>query len=96
MVDITPIEYRVGSLDDLYNGRALYITLRTGAKGEELYSIRKSDHSHDVLSRKGTWEWEPRPSERTDEFIAATRFELTEAMIIATVEYEKLRKIYNA
>lgn len=32
-----------------------------------------------VLARDDTWVWEPQPSSRTDEFIAASRFTLQEA-----------------
>ena len=87
MVDITPTEYRVGTLDDAQRGIALFIKLRIGGSGEERFAITKSDHSREVLNRSGEWEWEPRPSERSDEFIQNTRFDLTEAMIVATNKY---------
>ncbi|ONH58342.1 hypothetical protein CcI49_23085 [Frankia sp. CcI49] len=33
----------------------------------------------EVLNRDGQWEWEPRPSERTEDFVARTRFPFDEA-----------------
>ncbi len=34
-------------------------------------------------TRNGEWEWEPRPSSRTEEFFRATRYTLAEALEIA-------------
>lgn len=89
MVEITPIEFRVGTEEDARRGKALFICHR----GNDRFIITKSDHSRDVFNRKGEWEWEPRPSERTDEFINRTRFDLTEAMILATAKYGEMTNV---
>lgn len=46
-------------------------------RGDNLWCV-SNDSS--VLNTNGEWEWEPMPSSRTDEFIAATRFSLDEAL----------------
>jgi hypothetical protein len=50
--------------------------------GEDKWVVRNGGHS--CLSNEGLWEYEPLPSNRTDEFKARTRCSLDEAMERAT------------
>jgi hypothetical protein len=50
----------------------------------DTWAIRRDG---DVLNRDGKWEWEPTPSERDDDFLARTRFDFTDALKLAAIEY---------
>lgn len=75
-------EYRIGTDEDVKNHKAVYVIYR----GNNKYVV--SDHAS-VLSITGDWEWEPSPSNRDDEFITRTRFDLADAMKLAEGVYHE-------
>ena len=76
-------EYRFGDDLDVINHKAVYVQYRGSGK----YII--TPDRHDVINRDGEVEWEPSPSNRDDDFIERTRFELEEALTIAERYYYK-------
>lgn len=51
-------------------------------RGGDTWAIRYELDASCWSRTAGDWVYEPRPSERTDEFIADTRFTLTEALAV--------------
>ena len=49
-------------------------------RGRDLWAVKQGVH---CLSKSGTWDWEMRPSEREDEWLAEHRFDLTTALQLA-------------
>jgi hypothetical protein len=81
-VEWEPVEWRVVGLDR-YSPWAVRIQVREQRDGSVRYVVAKDG---DVLCRDGTMVWEPQPSSRTDEFIAATRYDSLEE---AQAAYER-------
>lgn len=52
----------------------------TQEDGTHLYAVKHFSH---CLSRGGSWDWESRPSEREDEWLAEHRFPYDEAVRLA-------------
>lgn len=76
-VEITPVRFQVGA------GRnAIFIEDRGNGK----WAV---SNGCSVLATDGEWEYEPRPSNRDDDFLARTRFTLDEAKRRAVEAYEK-------
>lgn len=59
-----PVVYEVGQCRVEARGQGWWVVTNGGA----------------VLNKDGQWEYEPLPSSRTDEFLARTRFTLSEAV----------------
>ena len=60
---LEPITYRVHAGDD---------TVRIEWRGQDAWAVVQMGRY--VLLKSGGWEYEPMPSERTDEFIKNSRF----------------------
>ena len=58
-------------------------------RGEGWYVVKDEPN---VLNRDGKWEYEPMPSNRTEEFIERTRFSMIEACEKAADVIEKMRE----
>lgn len=57
------------------------MTIRVEWRGGDRYAVlNRLDYA---LGTDGEWEWEPRPSERHDEWIATHRFDLGTALRLA-------------
>jgi hypothetical protein len=87
MIDIRPTTYTVTGLpEDDVNSTIWALRIEWRGPGDCWAVLR---HSY-ALSHTGWWDWEPSPSNRTDEFKTTHRFTLTEAMERARAEYPKL------
>lgn len=75
-VHISAYAIDVSSFDSIRIERARQI------EGEPLWAVR---FNGDCLNKDGKWEWEPRPSERDDEFLAQCRFPDAETAINAAI-----------
>jgi hypothetical protein len=62
------------------------------SRGDDLWAIVRLGL---VLNQDGEEEYEPLPSNRSDEFIARTRFTLFEAVPRALAHAESLRKVHD-
>ena len=72
-------EYTVSMLpEDDINAGAFDITV--AYRGHDLWAVSRSRR---CLGRDGTWDWEPIPSERDDEWLAEHRFPEQEALRLA-------------
>lgn len=78
-------EWRVSALPlDHQAGRYLAVWVQWRGGDRYCVSIAQDQHPNKVWSRsENDWVWESIPSERSDEFIADTRFSLSEALDIA-------------
>lgn len=75
-----PVAYEFSCLPDTHPGR-WHFTIRVERRGPGAWAVVRP--SGFVLSREGTWDFEPQPSSRTDEWIAANRFRYHEAFLLA-------------
>ena len=55
-------------------GRPVYIEERLQIDDRRLWILKMESSNGWVLGKDAEWHWEPRPSSRTDEFIALTRW----------------------
>lgn len=78
LTNIRACKYRYGE-----GSAAVYIEER----GDDTWAI--SDGFSNVLNSELAWEYEPRPSSRTDEFIARTRHSLDQAKSLLLKAIEK-------
>lgn len=85
--DYPATEYTLSALpeEDINSGA---FQIAVAYRGRGLWAV--SRHRR-CLGRSGEWDWESLPSERTDEWLAEHRFELTEALRLAREELPKLR-----
>lgn len=74
-------EYRFGDERDVVNRSAIYIQYR----GSNLYAV--TNKSGEVLNNNN--KWEPSPSNRDDDFLKRTRFDLKEALLRGEEIYKK-------
>lgn len=68
------------------------ITIYNTLPGKDVWAIRKGDNM--CLSRDGKFEYEPMPSERTEQFFKNNRFTLDEAK--AMLDNEKVSEIIRS
>lgn len=68
-------------LVELDNGEELFITRTTQRDGSCLWKVY-NDNEQMTLNRDLEWEFEPRPSSRTDEYLARNRFSYVKAFEI--------------
>lgn len=66
------VRFDIGRLD----GVGVFVEARGSSGGTMQWVVR---HMNYVLNTDGEWEYEPMPSNRGDDFIAGTRFELDDA-----------------
>lgn len=69
MRDLIPIEYEIRGYEDA-NGLAPRIVMRRGREGTKWAVVWK----YYAIAKDGSWEWEPIPSSRTEEFLKRCRF----------------------
>lgn len=69
--------YRIG--DDI---NAIRVERVQQMEGPDLWAVRR--HA-EVLNRQGSWEWEPLPSNRDDDFLARCRFSTSESAVAAAL-----------
>ncbi len=71
--------YEVSCLpEDSVNNMAWALTV--DYRGNDLWAVK---HGGQCLDSDGEWDYEPMPSNRTDEWIATHRFNLTRALLLA-------------
>ncbi len=68
-LEVNEFQVLGGGPYDAYN---VIIRRRPQIKGPDLWAV--ICNGTDNLNKDGQWEWEPRPSERTDEFLTRCRF----------------------
>ena len=71
-------EKRLAAASEFSFGERITIMRRKQRDGTSKWSVN-DDSNGSVLNADGEWEYEPSPSNRSDEFIAATRFTFEEA-----------------
>ncbi|MFI9629256.1 hypothetical protein [Streptomyces sp. NPDC052042] len=94
---IVPSEYRIlpkGYADSDADGKehfVLRITWRgtDPETGADRWAVL--DHCGDCLSADGTWEWEPRPSSRDDDWLARFRHTREDALRLAAAAVNTLK-----
>ena len=72
---IKPVRWEDGRVESGSEFEPMFIDECHQLDGKMLYAVR---HRSYVLSKDGRWFIEPRPSSRTDEFLALCRFETFE------------------
>ena len=86
-IDIFPTRYQVTGLDPNDEDAHVWsINIEWRGPGD-LWAVCRIER---CLSTTGTWDYEPSPSNRTDEYRATHRFPLKEAKRLATEAYPKL------
>lgn len=83
MVEPYITEYRFGNEEDDRNHRAIFVEHRSN------HQFCITNKCGDVYNNLKEWEWEPSPSNRDDEFISRTRYNVSDALFIANELYEK-------
>lgn len=88
MADLTPrtvaTEYMVTCLpEDVRQGYAWALWVQWRGGNRYCISRQQNGGPNEVLNMFGEWVWESIPSERTDEFMDVTRFELETALRMA-------------
>lgn len=84
---VRPTEYEITR-----EGGAGGIFLKVSWRSEGKWAVTTFGQ---VLNSSGEWEYEPQPSNRTDEFIKRTRFDLKTAVKLGTVAFEALAGEYD-
>jgi hypothetical protein len=78
---VRPTRYEVNCLpEEDINARLFALTVEY--RGRELWAVRRGTF-HDCLGVDGTWDHEPNPSNRDDDWLAAHRFDLDTALRLA-------------
>lgn len=72
----------------LSNDSATKIERVQQVEGADLWAVRRNG---DVLNKQGAWEWEPRPSERDDNFLTRCRFATSAEAIFAAAAAAQAR-----
>ncbi len=87
-----PTEYLVTALPvDHREARTFAVWVQDRGHGKYAVALHQNSSGQEVLTRDGQWVWEPRPSSRSDEFIALTRFDLDEALRLAKEQAPRVR-----
>ena len=87
MIELIPCKYRVDGRDGLDE---IHISERRRPDGSPRWSI---DSNTGVLNKKGIWEYEPSPSNRTEAFFKRCRFaSLEKAKTFLLKSYKTLPK----
>ncbi|MGI5162731.1 hypothetical protein ACQEU3_46995 [Spirillospora sp. CA-253888] len=74
--------YAVCALPDDHEWRRHFV-IHVEWRGDDRWAVVQPGEPAPCLSSDGTWDWEMRPSERTDEWIATHRFDLDTALRLA-------------
>lgn len=88
-VETRPTEYEVRAVDlpeDDIN--AHHFTIKVAYRGRGLWAVLRNSW---CLGLDGEWDYETVPSERTDEWLTAHRFDLDTALRLAADELPKVR-----
>lgn len=64
------------------------MTVNVEYRGRDRYAVL--NRLGDALGVDGEWDWEPRPSERNDDWVATHRFDLDTALKLAKAAASKL------
>ena len=75
-VRVQPTTYQVSAVPETHPDASLF-TVAVEYRGHDLWAVTRLG---ECLSRAGVWEYETRPSEHTDEWLADHRFPYPEAM----------------
>ena len=87
-----PTEYMVTALpDDHLDARTWAVWVKDRGHGKYAVCLHQNSSGQEVLTADGRWVWEPRPSSRSDEFIALTRFDLFDALRLAKEQASRVR-----
>lgn len=85
----TATRFEVSALPDDHDARR-YFVLHVVHRGRGTWAVIQPWEPAACLGVDGEWDWQPRPSERTDEWISAHRFDLDTALRLAEEHAPKL------
>lgn len=81
--------FEVSGLPDGHRLRHHFV-IRVEHRGRGTWAVVQQGEPAPCLSSDGEWDWEMRPSERTDEWIATHRFDLDAALRLAEEHADRL------
>lgn len=85
-IDVRTTEYTVCALPDDHIDAGIF-SITVAYRGAGLWAVLRGKR---CLGADGTWDWEPIPSDRTDEWKAAHRFDEKTAVQLACEAAPKL------
>lgn len=95
-VHVLATEYQVTALPIDHNEAhwwSVWVQWRNRVDGVDLYAVCDASNGSQRNYHFGCheWVWEPRPSERTEDYTASTRFPLGDALVIAKRLCQEIR-----